>query len=165
MRKKRLGPVFLFFVLDRSLLTLNMMGKERVQRSKMEIVINMLMLGRGAGRNSFYPSLSYQLVCVCVKGKYKDRDWARMKGKRNCAQHCMWVRGCTHMHTLTHTHCVLPSKQERTACERATFLFQSASGDSAKGLLLAHWWDKKRGRGGPGGPGGASDTRKASLFL
>lgn len=42
-------------------------------------------------------------------------------------------------HTLTHTHFVLQSKQEGAACERATFLFQSASGDSAKGLLLAHW--------------------------
>lgn len=37
-----------------------------------------------------------------------------------------------------HTH-TLCTEQERAACERATFLFQSASGDSAKDLLLAHW--------------------------
>lgn len=41
-------------------------------------------------------------------------------------------------HTPTHTLCA-QSKQEGAGCERATFLFQSASGDSAKGLLLAHW--------------------------
>lgn len=42
---------------------------------------------------------------------------------------------CTHKHTHACSFCA-PSKQERAACERATFLFQSASGDRAKGLLL-----------------------------
>lgn len=66
------------------------MEKEREQKSKMEIVINMLMLGREAGKSSFNPSLSYLLlVCesVCVKGKYRDKD--RAKGKKNCAKCCM----------------------------------------------------------------------------
>lgn len=114
------------------------MGKESEQKSKMEMVINMLMLGRGAGKSSFYPSLSYLFVCVCVKGKYRDRGRARVKGKGKCT--ILHVSESMHTCTrVTHTHFVLQSKQEKAAFERATFLFQSASGDSAKGLLLAHW--------------------------
>lgn len=62
-----------------------------------------------------------------------------------------WQTGNVHtitsegVHTHTHWHCA-QSKQERAACERATSLIQSATGESAKGLLLAHWWDKKLGR-------------------
>lgn len=146
--KEKAFPCFsVFLVRDRPLLTFNtLMGKESEQNSKMEMVINMLMLGRGAGKSSFYtrPSAIYWRVCACMcecvwRGKTEIEKEQEQERTGNVHAH---VRA----HTHTHTHGV-QSKQERAACERATFLFQSAFGDSAKGLLLAHWWDKKRGGG------------------
>lgn len=111
-KKKSLLLVFYFLVANRSLLTLNtLMGKkrEREQKSKMEIVINMLMLGREAGKSSFYPSLSYLQLCE-GEGGYRDRDGARMKvGGADCAQHCMRVRGQTHTGTRFYTQRVQES--------------------------------------------------------
>lgn len=42
-------------------------------------------------------------------------------------------------HTHTHTQGTLCRKQGRAACERTTSPIQAATGESAKGLLLAQW--------------------------
>lgn len=100
---------FFFSVCDRPLFTFNtLMGKESEQKSKMEMVINMLMLGRGAGKSSFYtrPSTIYWRVCACVcaslcvcvceGGKTEiEKEQGRTGNVHNIA--------CENAHTHTHT--------------------------------------------------------------
>lgn len=146
--KKKLSRVSLLFLAhDRPLLSFGtMMGKESEWKSKIEIVINMLMLGSGAGKSGFIPFL----VCLSPRarrGKSEIHTEQNRKRTRGNVHDIAW--GSSGAHTDEHT------KQESTAC--ATFLFQSASGDGAKDLLLAHWWDKKQRRRA------ALETRRASF--
>lgn len=95
----------------------------------MEMVINMLMLVRAAGEREQLQVFPWQSDCIFVYGREGERIERR------------------------HTHTPQRVNRGKAACKRATFPFQSASGDSAKGLLLAHWWDKKWGQGGGEGEG------------
>lgn len=67
----------------------------------MEMVINMLMPGRGAGEEHLlYPSHSYLFVCVCVRGKTEMEKEEAHKGTGN-AQGAAYESTCTQTHTLT----------------------------------------------------------------
>lgn len=115
-------------------LTFNtLMGKERELKSKMEMVINMLMLGCRAGKSYSYSRPSSVTGGACV--------WGRDRQRKSRQEMCTLLYAWRTQHTLC-----TGSKQHSAACERATFLIHSATGESAKGLLLAHWWDKKLGR-------------------
>lgn len=156
--KEKAFPRFsIFLVRDRPLLTFNtLMGKESEQNSKMEMVINMLMLGRGAGKSSFYtrPSAIYWRARACVPECVR-------RGKTEIEKEQEWT-GNVHVHVRahahSHSHFVLRVNKREPHVNVPPFSFNRP----LETVQRAFCW--LIGEIRSGGAGGPSETRRASFF-